>query len=177
MADPLEGLLAAYRELEVAKSNYERGMIKEKIRGLEAALKENPIGPVQKEQKVSKVIAIEDTQRTIDSVFLLKDTSERELKVEEEYDTARIENITRCNIHIRTAHSAHISHAKDSVLYITAQQIRVYSCSNLTIYAYTATGVFIEDSVEIRVCEYTPEVRPSYENRPIVYSFNAESTI
>ncbi|KAI5183048.1 hypothetical protein NEIRO03_0675 [Nematocida sp. AWRm78] len=177
MPSTLESLLKSYKELEIAKSKYEKGLIKEKIRELEASLKINPIPAVSKEVQVSKILTIENTQKRIDKVLRLENVDKKELNIEEEYDTARIANITECTLHLRTAHSTHISQTRNSILYITAQQIRVYGCADLTIYAYTATGVFIEDSVNIQVLEYLPDTLPPYKNNLSMHNFNAVNTI
>ncbi|KAI5190058.1 hypothetical protein NEMIN01_0843 [Nematocida minor] len=176
--NPLEDLFKAHRELEMARSNYDRGLIRERIRQIEKILKNNPMQPVKKEQEVSKVVAIEETQETHSKVFMVDRIENKTINVEEnEYDTARIANVKQCQISVRTAHSTYIQSADSSLFYITAQQIRVNSCRNVTIYAYTATGVYIEDSTDVKVLEYTPKVLPAYANHVQVYDFNRGNAI
>ncbi|KAH9386157.1 uncharacterized protein NEMAJ01_1053 [Nematocida major] len=177
MADPLEDLYRAHKEFELARSKYDKGAAKEKIRQLEKALKQNPIRTVAGAQTTTESITIEETQRASESVLSLCQVENAKVCEEREYDAARVCEVRGSEVYVRTVHSTHIKSCSNSVFYVTAHQIRVHSCRNITVHAYTATGVFLEDSEGVTVHAYTPASPPGYRNCTEVYDFSAESTI
>lgn len=173
----MEELRSAYRELEVARSKYEKGLIRERIRKIESTLGPNPMKRTSSTKIVNEVVEIEETQTTSEKVYEVSKIEDKCIEIEEQYDTAHISDITRCRISISTDHSVYIKGAKHSTFFITAQQIRVHSSTSIVIHAYTATGVYIEDSSDVKVVEHTPSKQPPYKNNIQVYDFNRESTI
>lgn len=177
MENLLEDLFKAHKEMKLAKSNYDKGIIKDRIRSIEKLLGSNPIDSIRNSKAAKEVLAIDETQQESDKVLVLSTVTGKCIEKREEYDTARLKEISDSTITVKTTHSTYIMNSVNSVFYVIAHQIRVYGCSDIKIYAYTATGVFIEHSDNVEVLEYRPEHTPAYSNHTALYNFNEQNII
>ncbi|OAG29444.1 hypothetical protein NEDG_00577 [Nematocida displodere] len=172
-----EALHQAYKELELARSNYDKGAIRTRIRAIEKTLT-NPIEKVTEREPVTKITSIDETLQVKESVYLLSGAQGRIITVDQKYETAKIENATGIVLqHLVLNTSCYLKNVSNSTLEVTAQQLRLVNCSNLIIHAYTKTGVYIEDSTHIIVHPLKPQQAPNWPNNTTIYDFNHTNEI
>jgi len=172
-------LATAHAELQLARSNYEKGMIRERIRQIERSMQHNPIQPIANTAIQHRVLAIHDTQSSSKSVWHVHNEKDTQIDSKETvYETVRV---TGCSgVRIDKAHaktSCYIEDTHKSEIYIVAQQIRIKACTKLTLHAHTKTGVYIEDTEDIVIHAYTPEYEVEWKNNTTVHDFSCTSVV
>ncbi|KAI5180383.1 hypothetical protein NEOKW01_0687 [Nematocida sp. AWRm80] len=159
------------RELVLCRSNYEKGLVKEKIRKAEKELTSNIINAHDNPQPITTLSSIQSTEMPQENILRIENTS-GSINRTGIYTSALITNSTNLTANIRVEHAVNIRQVTNSVMYLIGQQIRITECSNLELFVYSKTGVHLENSQNISVQEYTPESIPEYKNNYQVYSFN-----
>ncbi|KAI5188618.1 hypothetical protein NECID01_0231 [Nematocida sp. AWRm77] len=168
-----EELFSLYAKVEVARSAREKGVLKEQIRAVKSKMQARSIGHTPSATAVNRVCAVEDTQREDPHMLCISKKENDALSVDGTYSTAKISSTKDCTVsNLSVDTSCYIDHCTNLTLYVVAQQVRVSNSTNITLFAYTKTGVYIDNSKDVSLLQYTPTPKPEWAHHPQVYNFN-----
>jgi len=178
-AKPEEELQKAYRELALAKTKYEKGLVREKIRQIEKTLTENPIERVERAETQFAVVSIANTLEAEPGKILLEKRSDENFESPIFGKSVVIKNSKSLKASSITSETSfYIENTHNSEIHVVAQQIRVYLCTGLVLHVYSKTGVYIEKSEAITVVPFEPENNaPEWSNDPTVHDFSQTTVI
>lgn len=87
-------------------------------------------------------------------------------------------SIEKCNNittkEIQVTNSILIKDVRDSKIIAKASQIRIIGCENIIMIVSTKTGIYLQDSTNIKICPLNKDIDNKYES---VYDFNDGSCI
>ncbi|KAI5171313.1 hypothetical protein NEFER03_0672 [Nematocida sp. LUAm3] len=171
--ESLEELKRLYKDLSSARTKYDQGMIRTRIREIESFLEETPMRQQIEPNKQRVVIEIENSVKEDHNIYSLSNASHQKISLSKPYESAYISSITGvCLLNLHLNSSCHISNSQDSFIYLITNQVRLTNCKNITIYAYTRTGVYVEKCTNITVLPYELECPPIWMNNLTLYDFN-----
>jgi Tubulin binding cofactor C len=146
------------RELSEAKTNYERGQIRERMRELERELeKMSPIHVEIRRREEEVQVEVGRRERKREGILEIEGLSGEKVDVEEKECTeAYIRNSRGIEVSFfRASSSCFLSNVEESRLSFSARQVRLHSCKNLELSLYTRTGIHMEkcEGIEIRAID------------------------
>lgn len=180
-----EELQRAYKDLQAANTRYDKGAIRERIRKIEKNMPEATL-PLLAAPKVTRFLAETNIILPItppDTYFNLSECKDKNIsitpeKYKKEYESADISKVSNITINsLQVTGSCTIKEANNSCFYLCAQQIRLFKCYNITLYAYTRTGIYIEQSENVKVLPYEMKYLPSWPNCLNLYDFSKPAYI
>lgn len=173
-------LAGAHKELLEARTNYEKGLIKERIRRLAKELeKGNPVGPLTAAESGAKAVEFtseEEAATRADGLCVRGRRRETIVVGNAAYDAARIADSSEISVpFFRARTSCLISNVENSEMVFSAQQVRLSNCRSLTLWVYTKTGIYLEESEQIVVKDLRARMahEEEWENCLDVYDFSA----
>ncbi|KAI5184343.1 hypothetical protein NEHOM01_0088 [Nematocida homosporus] len=171
--NPADELYKAQQEYAIARTAFDKGVAKAKIRQIEEALKSARMGPITTTKSQAIVTSIAQTQTKPTNTYSLTNTHNQAIKLTSSWGSATIDCVSYIQLdQLNVQTSCKLTNSSHSTFYITASQIRVTSCQHLTLYVYSKTGVSIEDSSDITVLPYQPDPQPSWPNNTQIFHFN-----